>query len=147
MDDLGRKKYILTALAILAVCAIIVLAFAPLQKSKYVHIVSDVVVAQGAVENNTEMEIIKAHGTFWNDGSLVAKNVTVTLIFTDAAQNKRFRKTVMVGIDLLPNKNSIFDFDTEFLREKTLPKTRLNATVQFDWMENGVFKRECNQFC
>ncbi|MCZ7401848.1 MAG: hypothetical protein O8C61_06475 [Candidatus Methanoperedens sp.] len=141
MDGVVRKKLFFTALAFLAVLALIVVAwFVPLQKSKYVHIVSEVGISQGAAENNTEMEIIKVHGTFWNDGSLVARNVTATVIFTDAAQNKIFRKTVMVGIDVLPDKHSIFDFDTEFLREKTLPKTEVNATVQFDWIENGQFK-------
>src|SRR5574341_1588137 len=98
MEKVARKKLILPALAILTVCAIIVLAwFAPLQKSKYVHIVSEVGISQGAVENNTEMESIKVHGTFWNNGSLVAKNLSATIIFTDAAHNKVVRKNVPVG--------------------------------------------------
>lgn len=48
MKKVAGKKLIFIALAVLAVCAIIVLAlFAPLQKSKYVHIVSDVGISQG----------------------------------------------------------------------------------------------------
>ncbi|MCX9009517.1 MAG: hypothetical protein OIN66_00200 [Candidatus Methanoperedens sp.] len=123
------------------VCTIIVLAlFAPLQKSKYVHIVSEVGISQGASENNTEMESIKVHGTFWNDGSLVAKNLTATVIFTDVAHNKVVRKNVPVGGDMLPDRGLVMEFDSEYLREKTMPKTEVNVTVQFDWMENGQLK-------
>lgn len=132
---------IFTALTILIVCTIIVLAlFAPLQKSKYVHIVSEVGISQGASENNTEMESIKVHGTFWNDGSLVAKNLTATVIFTDVAHNKVVRKNVPVGGDMLPDRGLVMEFDSEYLREKTMPKTEVNVTVQFDWMENGQLK-------
>lgn len=141
MDDIARKKFIFTILLILIVFAIIVLAlFAPLQKSKYVHIVSEIGISQGAVENNTEMESIKVHGTFLNDGSLIAKNLTATIIFTDAAHNKVVRKTVKEGMDLLPNKASMVEFDSEYLRERTVPKTEVNVTGQFEWMENGQLK-------
>lgn len=125
----------------LAVFAIIVLAFfAPLQKSRYVHIVSEVGISQGTVENNTEMERIKVHGTFWNDGNLVAKNLTATVIFTDVAHNEIVRKNVPVGGDLLANKGNVMEFDSEYLRERTVPKTVVNVTVKFDWMENGQLK-------
>jgi hypothetical protein len=141
MDNIARKKLIFTALAFLTVCAIILLTlFAPLQKSKYVHIVSDVGISQGEAENNMEMETIKVHGTFWNDGSLVAKNLAATVIFTDAAHNKVVRKNVPVGGDLLPNKRIVMEFDSEYLREKTLPKTVVNVTIQYDYMENGQLK-------
>jgi membrane protein implicated in regulation of membrane protease activity len=74
MKNIDRTKLAIIVLAILAVCAIIVVAyFAPLQKSKYVHIVSEIGISQGAVENNTGMETIKVQGTFWNDGNLVPK--------------------------------------------------------------------------
>jgi hypothetical protein len=134
MDNIAKKKLLLTALAILVICAIIVLAFAPLQKNKYVHIDSEVGISQGAVENNTEIEIIKVHGTFWNDGSLVAKNLTARVIFTDAAHNKIVRKNIPVGGDLPPDKGSVMEFDSEYLREKTLPKTIVNVTIQYDYM-------------
>jgi hypothetical protein len=138
MDDIAREKLIFTTLAILIVCAIIVLAWiAPLQKSKYVHIVSEVGISQGAVENNTEMESIKVHGTFWNDGNLVAENLAAAVIFEDAAHNKVVNKNIPVGGDLPPDKGSVMEFELEYLREKTLPKTVVNITIQYDWTENG----------
>jgi hypothetical protein len=51
IKNIERKKLVIIALAILAVCAIFVLAyFAPIHKSKYVHIVSEIGISQGAVE-------------------------------------------------------------------------------------------------
>ncbi len=142
MKNVSRKKLVFIALAILAVCAIIVLAwFTPLQKTTGEHIVSSVGLSQGAVDNNTEMESIQVHGTFWNDGDITAKNLTATVIFTDAAHNKVVRKTVKEGVDLLPNKGLTVEFDSEYSRERTIPKTEVNVTVQFDWMENGQLKK------
>ncbi len=135
MKNAARKKFIFIALA---VSAIIVLAWlAPLQKSKYVHIVSEVGtgISQGAAENNTET--LKVHGTFWNDGNLVAKDLTAVIIFADTANNKVVRKNIPIGGDLPPNKGSIMSFDSEYTREKTVPKTDVNITIQYDWMENG----------
>lgn len=141
MKNVSRKKLILIALAVLAVCTIIVLAwFAPLQKITGAHIVSSVGISQGAAENNTEMESIKVHGTFWNEGDITAKNLTATVIFADTAHNKVVRKTVKEGVDLLPNKGLTVEFDSEYSRERTIPKTEVNVTVQFDWMENGQLK-------
>ncbi len=141
MKNTAKKRLIFIALAILAVCAIIVLSwFTPLQKTTGVHIVSSVGISQGAAENNTEMENIKAHGTFWNDGDITAKNLTATVIFADAAHNKVVRKTVKEGVDLLPNKGLTVEFDSEYSRERTIPKTEVNVTIQFDWMENGQLK-------
>ena len=139
MDNIERKKLILTGLAILIICALIVLAWlVPLQRTVGVAIVSSVEISHGLVENNTEM--VKVHGAFWNDGDVIAKNLTATVIYTDAANNKVVRKTVKEGIDLLPNKSSIVEFDSEYLREKTEPKTEVNVTIQFDWMENGLVR-------
>ena len=45
-----------------------------------------------------------------------------------------------MGGDLLPNKGQLMEFDSEYLRERTVPKTVVNVTVQFDWMENGQLK-------
>jgi len=133
-----KKTIFFIAFAVFAI--IVLLWFAPIQKSKYVHIVSEVGISQGTVENNTEMESIKVHGTFWNDGSLIAKNLTATVIFTDAAHNKTIRKNVPVGGDLLANKGNVMEFDSEYLRERTVPKTDVNVTIQFNWMENGQLK-------
>lgn len=141
MKKIAGKNLIYIVLAVLAVCAIIILAyFAPIQKGKYVHIVSEIGISQGAAENNTEMESVKVHGTFWNDGTLVAKNLSATVIFTDAAHNKVVRKNVPVGGDLPPNKGSIMEFDSEYLRERTVPKTEVNVTIEYVWMENGQLK-------
>ena len=84
------------------------------------------------------METVKVHGTFWNDGDIIAKNLTAIVIFTDTAHNKVVRKNVPVGGDLLPNKGLFMEFDSEYLRERTVPKTEVNVTVQFDWIENGL---------
>ena len=138
MKNAARKKLVFIALAVLAVCAIILLAWiAPLQKSKYVHIVSEVGISQEAAENNTGMETIKVHGTFWNDGNLAAKNLVAAIIFEDAANNKVVRKNIPIGGDLPPNTGSIMSFDSEYTREKTMPETDVNITIQYDWIENG----------
>ncbi len=139
MNKISKKK--LVFIALMAVFAIIVLAWlAPLQRTAGVHIVSDIGISQGAAENYSGMESVKVHGTFWNDGDVIAKNLTATVIFTDAAHNKVARKKVPVGGDLLPNKGLFMEFDSEYLRERTVPKTVVNVTVQFDWMENGQIK-------
>ena len=124
----------------LAVCALIVLAYiipVPLSGTKSVQIVSSVSSSQGAAENNTEIEIVKVHGTFYNDGDIVAKNLTASVIFTDPTNNEVVRKTVKEGVDLFPNKELIVEFDAEYSRKKTIPEPELNITIQFDWMENG----------
>ncbi len=146
MKNVSRNKLVFIALAVLAVCAIIVLAwFAPLQRTSGVAIATEVGISQGAVENNSEMEIIKVHGTFWNEGSILAKNLTGIVIFTDTGHNKEIRKNISIGGDLPPNKGSLMVFDSEYTREKTVPKTDVNltyvnVTLQFDWIENGLSK-------
>ncbi len=113
MNNISKKNLVLIAL--LAVFPIIVLAwFAPLQRTAGVHIVSDVSISQGAAVNNSEMESVKVHGTFWNDGDILAKNLTAIVIFTDAAHNKIVRKNVSIGGDLLPNKGQFMEFDSEY---------------------------------
>lgn len=105
MKNAARKKLVFIAIAILVVCAIIILAyFAPLQRIAGVAIVSSVNISQGAAENNTEMENIKVYGTFWNEGDIIAKNLSATIIFTDTAFNKVVRKTAKEGVDLLRTK-------------------------------------------
>jgi len=121
LKNIESKKLVFIALAILAVCAIIVVAyFAPMQKNKYVHIVSEVGISQGAVENNTKIETIMVHGTFWNDGTLIAKNLVVAIIFEDTAIGKVVRKNIPIGGDLPPYTGSIMSFDSEYTREKTM---------------------------
>jgi hypothetical protein len=127
----------------LAVCVTIILAYfisAPLSGTKSVRIVSSISVSQGVAENNTEMEIVVVHGTFANDGDIAAKNLTASVIFEDAEHNEVVRKTVKEGVNLLPNKELLVEFGSEYLRKKTIPKTKVNITIQFDWMENGQLK-------
>jgi len=132
---------IFIALAVLVVCAIIVLAFfAPQQRTAGVRIGISFGSSQGAAENNTGMEIIKMNGTFWNYGDITAKNLTATVIFTDTAHNEVVRKTVKEEMDLPPNKGQIVDFYSEYSRERTIPKTEVDIMIQFDWMENGQLK-------
>ncbi len=81
MKNISRKKLVFVALAVLAVCAIIVLAlFAPLQRTAGVHIGFSIGSSQGAAENNIEIELIKMNGTFWNYGDITAKNLTAAVI-------------------------------------------------------------------
>ena len=142
MKSIERKKLVFIALAILAVCAIIVVGyFTPLKKTSEVAIATEVgISAWGAAGNNTEMESLKLYVTFWNEGDTTAKNLTGIVIFTDAAHNNVVRKNIPIGGDLPPNKGSLMQFDSEYTREKTVPKTDMNVTLQFDWMENGLSK-------
>ena len=141
MKNVARKRLVFIALAVLAVCAVIVLAyFAPLQRTAGVAIVSDVGISQGEAENNSEMESVKVHGTVWNEGDITAKNFHGAVVFTDAAHNKVVRKNISISGDLPPKTGSLMVFDSEYTREKTVPKTDVNITVQFYWMENGQSK-------
>ena len=99
----------------------------------------DVVCTQGAAENLTGMERVKVHGTVRNTGDEV-KNITVTVIFTDTAHDKVVRKTVVEGVDLLPDGAVSVEFDAEYLRELTIPKTSVNETIQVNWVEDGQLK-------
>jgi hypothetical protein len=105
-----------------------------------VRISYDVVSTQGATDNLTGMESVNVHGTFWNSGDKEAKNVTVTLIFTDTVHDKVVRKTVVKGVDLLPDGASSAKFDARYLREMTIPKTSVDKTIQVNWIEDGQLK-------
>ena len=111
-------------------------------KESGVNISYDVVSSQGqwGIENLSGMESVKIHGTFWNTGDKEAKNVTVTVIFTDTAHDKVVRKTVVEGVDLLPDGAVSVQFDAEYLRELTIPKTLVNETIQIEWEEDGQLK-------
>ena len=112
------------------------------QKESGVNISYDVVSSQGqwGIENLSGMESVKIHGTFWNTGDKEAKNVTVTVIFTDTAHDKVVRKTVVEGVDLLPDGAVSVQFDAEYLRELTIPKTSVDETIQIEWEEDGQLK-------
>jgi len=75
------------------------------------------------------MESVKVHGTVCNTGDKEAKNVTVTVIFTDTAHDKVVRKTVVKGVDLLPDGVQYEKFDAKYLRELTIPKTKVDVKV------------------
>ncbi|MCD4786776.1 MAG: hypothetical protein K8R09_00990, partial [Desulfobacterales bacterium] len=93
----------------------------------------------------TGMESVNVHGTFWNSGDKEAKNVTVTLIFTDTVHDKVVRKTVVKGVDLLPDGASSAIFDAGYLREMTIPKTSVDKTIQVNWIEDGQLKNFTTQ--
>ena len=112
------------------------------QKESGVNISYDFVSSQGqgGIENLSGMESVKIHGTIWNTGDKEAKNVTATVIFTDTAHDKVVRKTVVEGVDLLPDGAVSVQFDAEYLRELTIPKTLVNETIQIEWEEDGQLK-------
>lgn len=141
MKNIAKKKLIFIAPAVLVVCAIILLALiTPPERTAGVRIGISFGSSQGASENNTEMESIKMNGTFWNYGDITAKNLTATVIFTDAEHNKIVRKTITKGIDLLPNTGQMVEFYSEYSRERTIPKTEVNIKILFEWMENKQLK-------
>jgi hypothetical protein len=100
----------------------------------------DVVCTQGAAENLTGMESVKVYGTVRNTGDEELKNIAVTVIFTDTAHDRVVRKTVVEGVDLLPDGAASIEFDAEYLRELTIPKTSVNESIQINWMEDGELK-------
>ena len=129
---------------VLVVCALAVLivgfGYMELRQESGVTIYYDFVCTQGAAENFTGMESVKVHGMVCNTGDKEAKDVTVTVIFTDAAHDRVVRKTVVEGVDLLPDGAVSVEFDAEYLRELTIPKTAVDETIQVDWIEDGELK-------
>jgi ribulose 1,5-bisphosphate carboxylase large subunit-like protein len=75
-----------------------------------------------------------------NNGNIVAEEVTATVMYTDVAHDKVVSEIVKEGVDLFPNKESIMEFESEYIRERTEPKTDVNVTVRLDWKENGESK-------
>lgn len=131
MKNISKKK--LLFIALLAVSVIIIVALiTPVQRIARVHIVSEVSISQGSSENNSEMENIEVNGIFWNEGDIIAKDMTATVIYTDFARNEVVRKKVPVGGDLLPNKGQFMEFDSEYLRKRTVPKTVVNVAIRFE---------------
>ena len=100
----------------------------------------DVVCTQGEAENLTGMESVKVYGTVSNTGDEELKNITVTVIFTDNAHDRVVRQIVVEGVDLLLDGASSIEFDAEYLRELTIPKTSVNETIQVDWVEDNKLK-------
>ena len=93
------------------------------------------------MDNDTEMELVKVDGTLVNDGDIIAENLKDSVVFIDDAHDKVVIKTIYENVDLLPNSKSVMGFESEYLREKTIPKTSVNATLQLEWMEGGVLKQ------
>ena len=109
-------------------------------KRASVDVYYDFVCTQGAAENLTGMESVKVYGTVSNTGDGEMRNVTVTVIFTDTAHDRVVRKTVVEGVDLLPDGAVSVEFDAEYLRELTIPKTPVDGTIQVDWIECGELR-------
>jgi len=111
------------------------------QKESGMDISYDVVCTQGAAENLTGMERVKVYGTVHVTGDEEFKNIAVTVIFTDTAHDRVVRQTVVEGVDQLPDGYAAsVEFDAEYLRELTIPKTSVNETIQVDWIEDGQLK-------
>jgi len=100
----------------------------------------DVVCTQGAAENLSGMERVKVYGTVSNTGDEELKNIAVTVIFTDTAHDRVVRQTVVEGVDLLPDGPVSVEFDAEYLREMTIPKTLVDEIIQVNWIEDGELK-------
>ena len=105
-----------------------------------VSISYDVVSTQGVTDNLTGMESVKVYGTVRNTGDEELKNIAVTVIFTDTAHDRVVRQTVVEGVDLLPDGAASIEFDAEYLRELTIPKTSVDETIQVNWVEDGQLK-------
>jgi hypothetical protein len=112
----------------------------PKESESGMDISYDVVCTQGAAENLTGMERVKVYGTVHVTGDEEFKNIAVTVIFTDTAHDRVVRQTVVEGVDLLPDGAASVEFDAEYLRELTIPKTSVNETIQVDWVEDGQLK-------
>ena len=144
---MAHKKTFYGVLAVCALAALTVgsgyigyLGYMELGQESGMDISYDVVCTQGAAENLTGMESVKVHGTVRNTGNKELKDVTVTVIFTDAAHDRVVRKTVVEGVDLLPDGAVSVEFDAEYLREMTIPKTAVDATIQVNWIADGELK-------
>jgi len=142
-----HKKTVYGVLAVCVLAALIVgsgyigyLGYMEQRQESCVDVYYDVVCTQGAAENLTGMESVKVYGTVSNTGDGEMRNVTVTAIFTDTAHDRVVRKTVVEGVDLLPDGAVSVEFDAEYLRELTIPKTSVDGTIQVDWMEGGQLR-------
>ena len=87
------------------------------------------------------MEIVRLNGSLVNDGDITAENLKVSVVFIDDAHDKVEIRTLYENVDLLPNSDAVMGFEAQYLREKTIPKTSVNATLQLEWMEDGVLKQ------
>ena len=87
------------------------------------------------------MEIVRLNGSLVNDGDITAENFKLSVVFIDDAHDKVEIRTIYENVDLLPNSETVISFESEYLREKTIPKTSVNATLQLEWMEDGVLKQ------
>jgi len=144
---MAHKKTFYSVLVVCALAALIVGSgylgyhgYMELRQERGMDISYDFVCTQGAAENLTGMESVKVQGTVTNTGDKEVKDVTVTVIFTDAAHDRVVRKTVVEGVDLLPDGAASVEFDAEYLREMTIPKTLIDETIQVNWIEGGQLR-------
>ena len=87
------------------------------------------------------MKIVKFNGSLVNDGDIAAENFKLSVVFTNEAHDKVVINTIYENVNLLPNSEHVMGFESQYLREKTIPKTLVNATLQLEWMEDGVLKQ------
>ena len=132
----AMKRFVLgVVIAGIIFCGVLLFLQIREERESEVNIAYDVVTTQGAAEklSVSGMESVKVQGEVWNIGDKEAKNVTVILIFTDAAHDSVVRKRVVEGADLLPKGAVRVEFDAEYYREQTVPKTEVEVEVQVDW--------------
>ena len=132
----AMKRFVLgVVIAGIIFCGVLLFLQIREERESEVNIAYDVVTTQGAAEklSVSGMESVKVQGEVWNIGDKEAKNVTVTLIFTDAAHDSVVRKRVVEGADLLPKGAVRVEFDAEYFREQTVPKTEVEVEIQVDW--------------
>ena len=87
------------------------------------------------------MEFVRLNGSLVNDGDITAENFKLSVVFIDDVHDKVEINTIYQNIDLLPNSETVIGFESEYLRRKTIPKTSVNATLQLEWIEDGVLKQ------
>lgn len=138
MSKISKEFVFLVVLALIVLFVLVWVV--PLQRTSGAHIVSEVSFSQVGVEKNAQTETIKVHGKVWNEGNTIARNLSATILFADASNTKVVRKKVPLRGDLLPRKEQSMEFDIEYLREISIPKTDVNVTVYFNWVEDGQSK-------
>ncbi|RLI76174.1 hypothetical protein DRO97_01475 [Archaeoglobales archaeon] len=108
--------------------------------TKKAEIAVDYAVTQGLDE--PRMEEVKVTGTISNIGKREVRNLTITAIFIDSAHNRIIEKSVEYiateARSLLPNER--INFDANYFREATIPKTDVKVKIKVKWEEDEEHK-------
>jgi|Deesub1362A_J573_1020465.scaffolds.fasta_scaffold00769_20 hypothetical protein len=103
---------------------------------KKVDIAYHYVVTQGLAESG--MEKVELNGTIWNHGEKEARNLEITALFIDEHYGKITEKPIRVKESLLPDEQ--MSIHAEYFREKTIPKSSVEAKIRIEWLEDGQRK-------